>query len=320
MNESLTARNFVAGIEDFEELISEKVIYIDKTSYLEDLIKRSHVALILRPRRFGKTLTMSMLSCFLEMNYQNPEDRSRPESLFKDLDVYKNKAFCNEYMGRYPVISISFKEAEGSTLEDAVRGIITVFAELSDKFAFLSGREKLNTRFLERMSDWDESEKSLIMRDGNIRPSVKNLVVFFIKKLSALLKKAFNKKAVILIDEYDVPLQKARKRGYYDKMLEIIRGIMSSALKTNSNMELGFVTGCLRIAHQSIFTGVNNFDEYGVNDKIYSGFGFLTLLSGMTATISAVPGCCARGAFSNSCPGLSIPKTIRPPSSRKTTG
>ena len=276
MNESLTARNFVAGIEDFEELISEKVIYIDKTSYLEDLIKRSHVALILRPRRFGKTLTMSMLSCFLEMNYQNPEDRSRPESLFKDLDVYKNKAFCNEYMGRYPVISISFKEAEGSTLEDAVRGIITVFAELSDKFAFLSGREKLNTRFLERMSDWDESEKSLIMRDGNIRPSVKNLVVFFIKKLSALLKKAFNKKAVILIDEYDVPLQKARKRGYYDKMLEIIRGIMSSALKTNSNMELGFVTGCLRIAHQSIFTGVNNFDEYGVNDKIYSGFIGLT--------------------------------------------
>ena len=276
MNESLTCQNFKVGVEDFEELITQRLVYADKTSYLEDLIRRSHVALILRPRRFGKTLTMSMLSCFLEMNYQNPEDRSRPERLFKNLEVSKNKAFCDEYMGRYPVISISFKEAEGSTLEDAVRGIITVFAELSDKFSFLSGREKLNTRFLERISDWDESEKSLIMRDGNIRPSVKNLVVFFIKKLSALLKKAFNKKAIILIDEYDVPLQKAQAGGYYDKMLEIIRGIMSSALKTNSSMEMGFVTGCLRIAHQSIFTGVNNFKTYGIQDEFLSGFIGLT--------------------------------------------
>lgn len=117
MNEALTGRNFIPGIEDFEELITEKVIYIDKTSYLEDLIRSSHVALILRPRRFGKTLTMSMISCFLEMNYQNPEDRSRPERLFKGLDVSRNKKFCDEYMGRFPVISISFKDVEGDTFE-----------------------------------------------------------------------------------------------------------------------------------------------------------------------------------------------------------
>ena len=276
MDKKLTARNFQPGIEDFEELRNKGVAYIDKTAQLDVLLNRAKVMLLLRPRRFGKTLTMSMLSCFLEMNYQTPEDRSRPERLFKDLAVCRNKTFCDEYMGRFPVISISFKEVEGSTLEDAVRSIITVFAEQADKFSFLIGREGLNTRFLERMSDWDESEKSLIQRDGNIRSSVKNLVVFFIRKLSALLKMAFNKKAIILLDEYDVPLQKAQAAGYYDKMLEIIRGIMGAALKTNSSLEKGFVTGCLRIAHQSIFTGVNNFVCFGIGDSEFADFIGLT--------------------------------------------
>ena len=276
MDKKLTAWNFQPGIEDFEELRNKGVAYIDKTAQLDVLLNRAKVMLLLRPRRFGKTLTMSMLSCFLEMNYQTPEDRSRPERLFKDLAVCRNKTFCDEYMGRFPVISISFKEVEGSTLEDAVRSIITVFAEQADKFSFLIGREGLNTRFLERMSDWDESEKSLIQRDGNIRSSMKNLVVFFIRKLSALLKMAFNKKAIILLDEYDVPLQKAQAAGYYDKMLEIIRGIMGAALKTNSSLEKGFVTGCLRIAHQSICTGVNNFVCFGIGDSEFADFIGLT--------------------------------------------
>ena len=276
MDKKLTARNFQSGIEDFEELITKDLAYIDKTAQLDDLVHRAKVMLLLRPRRFGKTLTMSMLSCFLEMNYQNPEDRSRPKRLFKGLKVSENRAFCEKHMGRYPVISISFKDVAGSTLEDAVRSIITVFAEQSDRFSFLIGREGLSTRFLERISDWDESEKSLMTRDGNIRSSVKNLIVFFIRKLSALLKKAFNKKAIILIDEYDVPLQKAKSGGYYDKMLEIIRGIMGAALKTNSSLEKGFVTGCLRIAHQSIFTGVNNFVCFGIGDSEFADFIGLT--------------------------------------------
>ena len=120
---------FPIGISDFEKLISNGMVYIDKTSYLEKLLNPGiGVALMLRPRRFGKTLTMSMLSCFLEMNYQHPEDRSRPERLFKDLAIYKNKAFCDKHMGRYPVISLSFKEVEGDTFEDAVEMIVAIFA------------------------------------------------------------------------------------------------------------------------------------------------------------------------------------------------
>ena len=276
MNELLTARNFIPGIEDFEELISEKVIYIDKTSYLEDLIRSSHVALILRPRRFGKTLTMSMISCFLEMNYQNPEDRSRPERLFKGLDVSRNKKFCDEYMGRFPVISISFKDVEGDTFEDAVDMIVGIFAELAARFEFLAKKEELDTVFLRRIRDCNNGIVPVFNSDGTFVRSIAALIKLFVRNLTICLNQAFNKAPILLIDEYDVPLQKAQAAGYYDRMLRIIRGILSSALKTNSSISKAFVTGCLRIAHQSIFTGVNNFDEYGVNDKIYSGFIGLT--------------------------------------------
>ena len=276
MNEALTGRNFIPGIENFEELITEKVIYIDKTSYLEDLIRSSHVALILRPRRFGKTLTMSMMSCFLEMNYQNPEDRSRPERLFKGLDVSRNKKFCDEYMGRFPVISISFKDVEGDTFEDAVDMIVGIFAELAAKFEFLAKKEELDTVFLRRIRDCNNGIVPVFNSDGTFVRSIAALIKLFVRNLTICLNQAFNKAPILLIDEYDVPLQKAQAAGYYDRMLRVIRGILSSALKTNSSISKAFVTGCLRIAHQSIFTGVNNFDEYGVNDKIYSGFIGLT--------------------------------------------
>ncbi|WP_406040005.1 AAA family ATPase [Succinimonas sp.] len=276
MNESLTVRNFVAGIEDFEELISEKVIYIDKTSYLEDLIKRSHVALILRPRRFGKTLSMSTLSCFLEMNYQNPEDRSRPERLFKDLEVSKNKAFCDEYMGRYPVISLTFKDVEGANFREAVNRIIAVFARLARKFDFLTKKDNLDTSFLRRIRDLNDGKMPVFGSDGNFDGVNNNLILDFLANLSDCLNQAFNKAPFLIIDEYDVPLQKARKHGYYDKMLIVIRGILSSALKSNSSIKKAFVTGCLRIAHQSIFTGVNNFKTYGIQNEFLSGFIGLT--------------------------------------------
>ena len=276
MNEALTGRNFIPGIENFEELITEKVIYIDKTSYLEDLIRSSHVALILRPRRFGKTLTMSMMSCFLEMNYQNPEDRSRPERLFKGLDVSRNKKFCDEYMGRFPVISISFKDVDGDTFEDAVDMIVGIFAELAAKFEFLAKKEELDTVFLRRIRDCNNGIVPVFNSDGTFVRSIAALIKLFVRNLTICLNQAFNKAPILLIDEYDVPLQKAQAAGYYDRMLRVIRGILSSALKTNSSISKAFVTGCLRIAHQSIFTGVNNFDEYGVNDKIYSGFIGLT--------------------------------------------
>ena len=269
---------FPIGMTDFEKLISKGKVYIDKTSYLEELLNSgTAVALILRPRRFGKTLTMSMLSCFLEMNYQNPEDRSRPERLFKDLAIYKNKAFCDEYMGRYPVISISFKDAEGKTFQDAVEMIVSIFAEQAAKFEFLTKKKELDTVFLRRIKDCKHGKTRVFKRDGTFAEGMASLINLFIKDLANCLKKAFNKDPVIIIDEYDVPLQKATARGYYTDMLDVIRLILSSALKDNdTNIFKGFVTGCLRIAHQSIFTGVNNFDTYGINDTIYSGFIGLT--------------------------------------------
>ena len=135
MTELLTYRNFKVGVEDFEKLITQKLVYVDKTSYLEDLVQRSQVTLLLRPRRFGKTLSMSMLSCFLEMNYQTPEDRSRPERLFKDLAIYKNKAFCDEYMGRFPVIKISLKSVQGKDFAGAMNRLLDmVLGPLFEKF------------------------------------------------------------------------------------------------------------------------------------------------------------------------------------------
>ena len=269
---------FPIGISDFEKLISNGMVYIDKTSYLEKLLNPGiGVALMLRPRRFGKTLTMSMLSCFLEMNYQHPEDRSRPERLFKDLAIYKNKAFCDKHMGRYPVISLSFKEVEGDTFEDAVEMIVAIFAELAAKFEFLTKKKELDTVFLRRIKDCNHGIIPVFKPDGTFARTIASLIKFFVKNLTNCLKEVFNQDPVIIIDEYDVPLQKATAGGYYDKMLKVIRGILSASLKdNNANIHKGFVTGCLRIAHQSIFTGINNFKANSIHDEFLSGFIGLT--------------------------------------------
>ncbi len=148
MTELLTYRNFKPGVEDFETLITKKLVYIDKTSYLEDLVQRAQVTLLLRPRRFGKTLSMSMLSCFLEMNYIHPEDRSRPERLFKDLAICKNKAFCDEYMGRFPVISISLKSVEGSDFVGAMKSMMELLGALFKKYAFLAASDKQDPSYV----------------------------------------------------------------------------------------------------------------------------------------------------------------------------
>ena len=269
---------FPIGISDFENLISNGMVYIDKTSCLEELLTPgTGVFQILRPRRFGKTLAMSMLSCFLEMNYENPEDRSRPERLFRDLAIYKNRAFCDEYMGRYPVISISFKDVEGKNYHEAVNRIIAVFARLADKFDFLTGKENVQAAFLQQIRDLNTGKVPVFGSDGNFAGVNNNLVLDFLANLAQCLKKAFNKRPVIIIDEYDVPLQKASARGYYTDMLDVIRGILSAALKDSDKVIFkGFVTGCLRIAHQSIFTGINNFKANGIQDELLSGFIGLT--------------------------------------------
>ena len=279
MTELLKYRNFKVGVEDFEKLITQKLVYVDKTSYLEDLVQRSQVTLLLRPRRFGKTLSMSMLSCFLEMNYQTPEDRSRPERLFKDLAIYKNKAFCDEYMGRFPVISISLKSMQGLNFAGAMKSVLGLLGPLFKKYAFLAAsenqdpavaaalREKINICY---------SDSFDLTVPGNMITAV-GIAKTSLQFLSDMLRTEYDKKAVIIVDEYDVPLQKAKVNGYYTEMLDVIKEMLGNALKTNdSNMEMGFVTGCLRIAHQSIFTDINNFVCLGANDRQFARFVGLT--------------------------------------------
>ena len=282
---TLPADVFPTGIEDFEELMTLQMAYVDKTESLKDLLAPANaVTLLLRPRRFGKTLSMSMLKNFLELNYADPQDRSRQERLFQNLKVYENKEFCDRHMGRYPVISISLKDVDGTNFEDAMRVMKIILNNLFDKYSFLlesdkqseanrnSLREKIDICSTARLNLADAENMSMLTEIA------KDSLAF----LSRLLYREYGLKSIIIVDEYDVPLQKAKanskkktnpdEKDYYDKMLEVIRGMLGLALKTNSFMKKGFVTGCLRIAHQSVFTGINNFSCYGVKDAPYSKF------------------------------------------------
>ena len=273
-----------SGLENFDELRDDAGIYIDKTAYLKEIYAQyikpdgkptiDKVLLFTRPRRFGKTLTLSMLKNFFELNYQNPEDRSRAERLFRGLAISEDKEFCEKYQGRYPVISISLKEVDGHEFASAVGFLLTIIGDLYRNFKFLLNRTEL-----------DESSKRYIRYVISISQqedydewfaSHRNDAVLKIKKslfnLSSYLKQVYRQNVLILIDEYDAPLQKAKVHGYYEEMLDVIRGMFGSALKTNPNLEKGIVTGCLRITHESIFTGVNNFSVYGVNDHRYRDF------------------------------------------------
>lgn len=218
---AVTSGNIPVGITDFEKLRNMNAVYIDKTSFLKSLLTSSiEVFLLLRPRRFGKTLSMSMLSTFLEMNYENPEDRSRQENLFKDLKVYKeNRKLCDEYMGRYPVISLSLKDTEAKNFKGAVYGIISIFADLAYKFRFLTRIESLDTIFLQRIINCKNNIEPVFESDGSIIENTAAMIQDFLKDLAACLHQVYGKKAVVIIDEYDVPLQKATVHGYYDSML-----------------------------------------------------------------------------------------------------
>ena len=275
---AVTSGNIPVGITDFEKLRNMNAVYIDKTSFLNSLLTSAvEVFHFLRPHGFGKTLSMSMLSTFMEMNYENPEDRSRQENLFRNLKVYKeNRKLCDEYMGRYPVISLSLKDTEGANFEEAAYRVIAIFAGLARKFNFLRKNKELDTLFLKRIQDFNNNTKPVFKRDGTMHGDAASLINDFLKRLAECLRLAYQKKVIVIIDEYDVPLQKATVHGYYDSMLILIRGIMSTTLKDDENIFKGYVTGCLRIAHQSIFTEVNNFKTFGIGDEAYSDFIGLT--------------------------------------------
>ena len=276
----ITSDNIPVGVTDFEKLRNLNAVYIDKTPFLKSLLTSSiEVFLLLRPRRFGKTLSMSMLENFLELNYKNPEDRSRQEALFKGLKVCTEKEYKelrDKFMGRYPVISISFKDAEAKNFKGAVYKIVSVFADLAYKFQSLIRIESLDTVFLRRIINCKNNTEPVFESDGTIIENTATMIQDFLKDLAGCLNKVYGKQAIVIIDEYDVPLQKATVHGYYDDMLILIRGILSTTLKDDKNLYRGYVTGCLRIAHQSIFTGVNNFDCYSLGEAPYADFIGLT--------------------------------------------
>ncbi len=271
------------GTEDFEKNILSNAVYIDKTSYLPELYGEhvhsngmsyiDEVLLFTRPRRFGKSLTMSMIKNFFELNYVDPMDKSKPKKLFNNLSIFKNNDFCEKYMGAYPVISLSLKDVEGDSVEGALNELLGKIYELYDGFRFLLDSNALapedHDAYQYVLSFTKQSSR---LWDENYFINATDVIKSSLYNLTSYLYKAYGRKTIVIVDEYDVPLQKATVHGYYQKLLGIIRGMFSKVFKTNSYLEKGFVTGCLRISHESIFTGINNFSIYTVNDEAYNTF------------------------------------------------
>lgn len=242
------------GIDNFEKIRRNNFYYIDKTRLVEQALHNwSEVTLFTRPRRFGKTLSMSMLRSFFEIGTD--------KSLFDGLYISQNKALCDEHMGKYPVIFLTLKGVEGLTFTDAKMMLKSILSTEMDRHYYLKTSEAL--------TDEDKAYfvKMLTGTDENINDSL--------RKLSQLLYKHYGKKVVILIDEYDVPLDKAYQNGYYHEMVCLIRGLFGQALKTNDYLQFAILTGCLRISKESIFTGLNNFKVLSIMDTRFDEqFGF----------------------------------------------
>ena len=249
------------GIENFEEIRRNRFYYVDKTKLIEQLVETGgKVTLFTRPRRFGKTLNMSMLRSFFEMGSD--------ASLFDGLYIAENKALCEEYMGKYPVIFLSLKSVEGLTFEDARYRMIELISIEAERFGFLADSEHLSENERERY-------KAMISLHNGTNAMDEKVLISSLRILSQLLYKHFGKKTVILIDEYDVPLDKAFQNGFYQEMVSLIRGLFGMVLKTNDYLQFAVLTGCLRITKESIFTGLNNFKVLSILDSRFDEqFGF----------------------------------------------
>ena len=244
------------GIEDFKEIREECYYYVDKTALIEQVLeKRSKVTLFTRPRRFGKSLNMSMLKRFFEIGTD--------PSLFEGLHISKNAALCERYMGKYPVIAISLKGVDAVSYQEAVVQLVEIINQSAASFQFLQNSG--------RLTDY-EKERFCKLLDDDMNMKIMSSSMLWLTKL---LEKHFNRKVVILIDEYDVPLAKAYENGFYDEMVLLIRNIFGNVLKTNESLAFAVLTGCLRIAKESIFTGLNNFKVYSITDVEFDEtFGF----------------------------------------------
>ena len=248
-------------LDDFKKIRENKFYYIDKTMLIEQLLENwGEVNLFTRPRRFGKTLNMSMLKAFFEIGIDT--------TLFDDLYISKNQALCERYMGKYPVIFLTLKGVDGLTFEAAKYRLAELIGAEAERFAFLAESTHLT-----------ENERSkyqmMIHLESGKYSADEEMLVSSLQILSQLLYKHYGQNTIILIDEYDVPLDKAFQHGYYREMVTLIRGLFGNALKTNSFLQFAVMTGCLRISKESIFTGLNNFKVYAANDLRYDeAFGF----------------------------------------------
>ena len=268
-------KGIAVGTDDYSKIIDNKGYFVDKTSLIKDVFaqNKSEVLLISRPRRFGKSLTMSMFYHFLSINHNKPEDLSRHVELFKDTKIFADQEFCQKFMGQYPVIFLSLKNVEGLTFEGAFIELAKVVFELASKFTFLIESKNLSNL---------EKEQYVKLIDTKLQESLptvqtSSLIKSSLLQLTQLLYKHYNKKAIVLIDEYDVPLAKASVRGYYNQMVDVIRGMLGSVLKTNTCLEKAVLTGCLRVSKESIFTGLNNISVNTVFSRdveLATGVGF----------------------------------------------
>ena len=244
------------GIDNFEKIRKDDFYYVDKTKLIEQLLEKwGEANLFTRPRRFGKSLNMSMLRYFFEIGTE--------PSLFDGLYISQKTELCEKYMGKFPVVSVSLKGVEAGSYEGACRLLGKVINEEARRLGFLEKSEKL-----------EESEK-VIFRELLKSDMREDVLAYSIRELTELLEKHYGEKVIVLIDEYDVPLAKANEQGYYDKMVLLLRTLFGNALKTNESLKFAVLTGCLRVAKESIFTGLNNFKVYPLTKVVFDeSFGF----------------------------------------------
>ena len=261
------------GAESFHELIESNSYYVDKTPFIRTVFQEitSKVLLITRPRRFGKTLTMSTFLDFLAINPDNPEDLSRQKLWFKDTAIFSDKEFCRRYMGRFPVIFISLKSVYGSDFDKAYQQLGSTVYKMMFPFRYLADSSKLSK---DDISYFQKLQNKEFLCDQKHQ----NNLVDSLEQLCCWLWMHHGVKPVVLIDEYDVPIAKAAERGYYREMVDVIGLFLGNALKTNNYLGRGILTGCLRAAKESIFTGLNNFQNCSIldseNDQLSRAIGF----------------------------------------------
>ena len=249
-------RKLLIGIENFEQIIKDDFYYVDKTGLISELLRNwGMVNLFTRPRRFGKSLNMSMLEHFFSVEGD--------KSIFDGLKISKDKKLCEEYMGKHPVISISLKGINAASYEAAFELTVKTIKGAVQKAGFLKMSDKLGE---------DEKKEYRAILDENMSEAT---LFWSLKNLSELLEKHYETKVILLIDEYDVPLAKAFENGYYDKMVFLIRNLLEQTLKTNNSLKFAVMTGCMRISKESIFTGLNNLKVLSITDERFDEyFGF----------------------------------------------